>query len=73
MRILPDTRYIDSIHESQLNAEVGLPLEVEQKYDMYFTIPSNPPPAGAAPALNWYSFAITQKLLTITSAGVTLV
>ena len=48
------------------NLETGLPLDLEQKSDVYFTLP--------APAqYNYYSFAITQKMLTVGPQGITVI
>ena len=40
----------------------GLPLDTEQKIDIFLTTPNA--------AYNHYSFGITQKLLSISSEGV---
>jgi len=52
--------------ESQSNLETGLDLSVEQKWDIYCT-------TATATAYNHYDFAVTQKMLTISSAGITVI
>lgn len=47
------------------NLDCGLPLDVEQKWDIYYTLVSA--------AYNHYTFAITQKMLTINSQGITII
>jgi hypothetical protein len=55
------------------NLETGLTLDLEQRWDIYITS-ANPDP-GAGPAYfpyNQYTFAITQKMLTISPQGITV-
>jgi hypothetical protein len=54
--------YDDNHRDDKDNLETGLPLELEQKWDIYLTT--------ASAAYNHYSFAITEKMLTISSSGI---
>lgn len=47
------------------NLDVGLPLDVEQKWDIYYTTTNN--------QFNHYAFVITQKMLTINSDGIKII
>lgn len=47
------------------NIDTGLDLSIEQKWDIYCTTTNA--------AYNHYDFAVTQKMLTITSAGITVI
>ena len=49
------------------NLEDGLDLSIEQKWDIYCTMATN------NINYNHYDFAVTQKMLTISSAGITVV
>lgn len=51
------------------NLETGLDLNRERKYDFYALSVNN---IGSA-QYNYYTFAITQKLLTISTAGITVI
>ena len=51
--------------QGPFNKRAGLDLSVEQKYDIYMTTAGN--------ALNHYSFAVTQRMLTISPAGIEFV
>lgn len=47
------------------NLDTGLDLSIEQKWDIYCTTVSA--------AYNHYDFAVTQKMLTITASGITVI
>ena len=52
------------------NLDCGLPLDIEQKWDIYYTCPNI---AGVAPTLNHYLFGIVQRLLRINKDGITMI
>ena len=64
--------WVDDFSESEKlynynpNDDVGIPLDVEQKYDLYLTM-------NGSLTRNNYSFAICQKMLTVSAAGVTVI
>jgi hypothetical protein len=47
------------------NLESGLDLSIEQKWDIYCTTVNA--------SYNHYDFVITQKMLTVSSAGITVI
>jgi len=63
---MDDFTKLGHCHEKDKNLDDGIPLDVEQKWDIYYTMP-------AAVAYNHYIYAITQKMLTINTAGITLI
>lgn len=64
------TGYVDKTKqpENKDNLETGLDLSVERKWDFYALQVHN----NVAAAYNYYTFAVTQKMLTISSAGITV-
>ena len=52
------------------NKLAGLDLSVERKWDFYATQVNN---NAAAAQYNYYTFAVTEKLLTVSSAGITCI
>jgi hypothetical protein len=63
--------YVDkeSNHENKQNLETGLDLNRERKYDFYALTVNN---AGTA-QYNYYTFAVTQKMLTVSASGITVI
>lgn len=57
--------------EKNDNEEVGLDLSLEKKWDWFATLPATLVFPGAFP-LNYHTYAITQKLLTVSNAGITV-
>jgi hypothetical protein len=65
------TGFVDKTIEPRniQNIETGLDLTTERKWDFYALQVNN----GTAAAYNTYTFAVTQKMLTVTSSGITVI
>ncbi len=48
------------------NEECGLPLDIEQKWDVYYNMNGNQ-------TVNHYVFAVVQRLLTVNNKGITMI
>lgn len=48
------------------NEECGLPLDIEQKWDVYYNLNGNQ-------SINHYVFAVVQRLLTVNNKGITMI
>jgi len=58
----------EKLWDDNSNLDSGLDLSVEQKWDIYITLAT----LMAGTAMNHYAFAVTQKVLTVSSTGVTV-
>lgn len=61
-----DFTELEKLYHSNPNDDIGIPLDVEQKYDLYLTM-------NGTLNRNNYTFAVCQKMLTVSAAGITVI